>query len=83
MYPFATGLTPRALSGVRLSPSRGRAYVLVRLTHRAGNATPAISFSPAGNAGDLWALDESGGDQSGLNTAGRVVGQQTWRTELP
>jgi hypothetical protein len=42
-----------------------------------GAASPAISFSPAGNAGDLWAVDESGADQSALNAAGRVTGQQT------
>jgi hypothetical protein len=42
-----------------------------------GTATPAISFNPAGNAGDLWAVNESGADQSALNAAGRVSGQQT------
>jgi hypothetical protein len=42
-----------------------------------GNGTPAITFSPAGNAGDLWAVDEPSGDQSLLNAAGRVTGQQT------
>jgi Flp pilus assembly protein TadG len=42
-----------------------------------GTAIPAITFSPAGNAGDLWAVNESGGDQVLLNAAGRVTGQQT------
>ena len=42
-----------------------------------GTATPAITFSPAGNAGDLWAVSESGNDQNLLNTVGRVTGQQT------
>jgi len=42
-----------------------------------GNGTPAITFTPAGNAGDLWAVNESSGDQSLLNAAGRVIGQQT------
>jgi len=42
-----------------------------------GNGIPAITFSPAGNAGDLWAVNEPGGDQSLLNAAGRVTGQQT------
>ena len=42
-----------------------------------GTATPAITFSPAGNAGDLWAVNEGSNDQSLLNAAGRVTGQQT------
>jgi len=42
-----------------------------------GNGIPAITFSPAGNAGDLWAVNEASGDQSLLNGAGRVTGQQT------
>src|SRR5205807_1850331 len=42
-----------------------------------GNGIPAITFSPAGNAGDLWAVNEPNGDQSLLNAAGRVTGQQT------
>ena len=42
-----------------------------------GNGTPAITFSPAGNAGDLWAVNEASGDRTLLNGAGRVVGQQT------
>jgi hypothetical protein len=42
-----------------------------------GSGTPAISFSPVGNAGDLWAVNESSTDQSLLNAAGRVTGQQT------
>lgn len=41
------------------------------------NGTPAIIFSPAGNAGDLWAVNEGSVDQSLLNGAGRVTGQQT------
>src|ERR1700694_2349713 len=32
-----------------------------------GNGIPAITFSPAGNAGDLWAVNEASGDQSLLN----------------
>ena len=42
-----------------------------------GNGIPAITFSPAGNAGDLWAVNEPNGDQSLLNAAGRVTGPQT------
>lgn len=42
-----------------------------------GNNIPAITFSPAGNAGDLWAVNEGSFDQSLLNAAGRVTGQQT------
>lgn len=42
-----------------------------------GNGIPAITFTPAGNAGDLWAVNEASGDQSLLNAAGRVTGQQT------
>jgi hypothetical protein len=42
-----------------------------------GNGIPAITFSPAGNAGDLWAVNEPSGDRSLLNAAGRVTGQQT------
>jgi len=42
-----------------------------------GNGIPAITFSPSGNAGDLWAVNESGNDTTLLNGAGRVTGQQT------
>ena len=42
-----------------------------------GNGTPSIIFSPAGNAGDLWAVNESAGDRTALQAAGAVVGQQT------
>ena len=42
-----------------------------------GNGIPAITFTPAGNAGDLWAVNEPSGDQSLLNAAGRVTGPQT------
>jgi hypothetical protein len=42
-----------------------------------GNGIPAITFSPAGNAGDLWAVNEASGDQTLLNAAGGVTGQQT------
>lgn len=42
-----------------------------------GNGIPAITFSPSGNAGDLWAVNESGNDTTLLNAAGRVTGQQT------
>jgi Flp pilus assembly protein TadG len=45
-----------------------------------GNGIPAITFSPAGNAGDLWAVNEASGDQSLLNAVGRVTGQQTGGT---
>jgi Flp pilus assembly protein TadG len=41
-----------------------------------GNGTPAITFSPAGNAGDLWAVNENNSDLS-LFTTSRIVGQQT------
>lgn len=40
-----------------------------------GNDTPSIIFSPSGNAGDLWAVNESASDQSALAT--RVSGQYT------
>jgi hypothetical protein len=59
------------------SPGDDRGGIFSNASIAAGSGTPAISFSPSGNAGDLWALNESGGDQAGLNTAGRVVGQQT------
>jgi len=42
-----------------------------------GNGIPAITFTPAGNAGDLWAVNEASGDQTLLNGAGRVTGPQT------
>jgi len=42
-----------------------------------GNGIPAITFTPAGNAGDLWAVNEPSWDQTLLNAAGRVTGQQT------
>jgi hypothetical protein len=42
-----------------------------------GTGIPAITFSPAGNAGDLWAVNEASSDQTLLNAAGRVTGQQT------
>jgi Flp pilus assembly protein TadG len=42
-----------------------------------GNGTPSITFSPSGNAGDLWAVNESAADAAALNAAGRVTGQQT------
>ena len=42
-----------------------------------GTGIPAITFSPSGNAGDLWAVNETSGDQTLLNAAGRVTGQQT------
>jgi hypothetical protein len=45
-----------------------------------GNGIPAITFSPAGNAGDLWAVNERSSDQTLLNAAGRVTGQQTGGT---
>jgi Flp pilus assembly protein TadG len=45
-----------------------------------GNGIPAITFSPAGNAGDLWAVNEMSGDRTLLNAAGRVTGQQTGGT---
>jgi Flp pilus assembly protein TadG len=41
-----------------------------------GNGTPSITFSPGGNQGDLWAVNESASDRSALNAAGRVVGYQ-------
>ena len=45
-----------------------------------GNGIPAITFTPAGNAGDLWAVNERSSDQTLLNAAGRVTGQQTGGT---
>jgi hypothetical protein len=41
-----------------------------------GNGTPSISFSPGGNQGDLWAVNESASDRTALNQPGRVVGFQ-------
>jgi hypothetical protein len=41
-----------------------------------GSGTPAITFSPAGNAGDLWAVNENNADLS-LFTTARITGQQT------
>jgi Flp pilus assembly protein TadG len=40
-----------------------------------GNGTPSITFSPGGNQGDLWAVNESNTDRAAL--VGRVSGQQT------
>ena len=40
-----------------------------------GNGTPSISFT--GNAGDLWAVDESNTDRAALNAPNAVQGQQT------
>jgi hypothetical protein len=59
------------------SPGDDRGGIFSNASIDAGTGTPAISFSPSGNAGDLWAVNESGADQGGLNTAGRVAGQQT------
>jgi hypothetical protein len=59
------------------SPGDDRGGIFSNASIDAGSGTPAITFSPAGNAGDLWAFNESGADQSGLNMAGRVTGQQT------
>ena len=42
-----------------------------------GNGTPSITFSPGGNQGDLWAVNESNTDRAALQTAGVVSGQQT------
>ena len=42
-----------------------------------GNGTPSITFSPAGGAGDLWAVNESNADKTALQSAGNVIGQQT------
>ncbi len=55
----------------------GRGGVFSNANIDPGNGTPAITFSPAGNAGDLWAVNETSGDQTLLNGAGRVTGQQT------
>jgi Putative Flp pilus-assembly TadE/G-like len=41
-----------------------------------GNGTPSITFSPGGNQGDLWAVNESASDRTALNQPGRVVGYQ-------
>jgi Flp pilus assembly protein TadG len=41
-----------------------------------GNGIPSITFSLGGNEGDLWAVNESAGDRTALNVAGRVVGYQ-------
>jgi Flp pilus assembly protein TadG len=65
-----------ALSGGG-SPGDDRGGIFSNASIDAGTGTPAITFSPSGNAGDLWAVNESGSDQGGLNTAGRVTGQQT------
>jgi hypothetical protein len=42
-----------------------------------GSGTPAITFSPAGNAGDLWGVNELASEGSVLNQPGVVTGQQT------
>jgi Flp pilus assembly protein TadG len=42
-----------------------------------GNGTPSITFSPGGNQGDLWAVNESNSDRQALQAAGAVSGQQT------
>jgi hypothetical protein len=65
-----------ALSGGG-SPGDDRGGIFSNASLDAGTGTPAITFSPSGNAGDLWAVNESGPDQAELNTAGRVTGQQT------
>ena len=65
-----------ALSGGG-SPGDDRGGIFSNASIDAGTGTPAITFSPSGNAGDLWAVNESGPDQAGLNTVGRVTGQQT------
>ena len=57
--------------------SAGRGGVFSNANIDPGNGIPAITFSPAGNAGDLWAVNEASSDQSLLNAAGRVTGQQT------
>jgi Putative Flp pilus-assembly TadE/G-like len=41
-----------------------------------GNGTPSITFSPGGNQGDLWAVNESASDRTALNQPGRVTGYQ-------
>jgi hypothetical protein len=41
-----------------------------------GNGSPSITFSPGGNQGDLWAVNESASDRTALNQAGKVVGYQ-------
>jgi hypothetical protein len=41
-----------------------------------GNGTPSITFTPAGGAGDLWAVNESASDRLALNQVGRVTGYQ-------
>ncbi len=40
-----------------------------------GSSTPSITFTPAGGAGDLWAVNEKATDATAL--AGKVVGQYT------
>ena len=65
-----------ALSGGG-SPGDDRGGIFSNASIDAGTGTPAISFSPSGNAGDLWAVNESAADQAGVNTAGRLTGQQT------
>src|SRR5438132_1285408 len=42
-----------------------------------GNGSPSITFSPGGDQGDLWAVNESNTDRAALNAAGTVQGQQT------
>jgi len=64
-----------ALQGGGLTADHGGVFANADIAP--GTGTPAISFSPAGNAGDLWAVNESGADHSALNAAGRVTGQQT------
>ena len=59
------------------SPGDDRGGVFSNANIDPGNGIPAITFSPAGNAGDLWAVNEASSDQTLLNAAGRVTGQQT------
>jgi hypothetical protein len=59
------------------SPGDDRGGLFSNANIDPGSAIPAITFSPAGNAGDLWAVNEASSDQTLLNAAGRVTGQQT------
>src|SRR5438034_3656115 len=42
-----------------------------------GNGTPSITFTPGLTQGDLWAVNESNSDRTGLQGPGVVSGQQT------
>ena len=69
------GTAVLALQGGGSAAARGGVFTNASIDP--GSGTPAITFSPSGNAGDLWAVNQNGIDGSLLNNPGRVMGQQT------